>query len=129
MKEEKVIPARPKLKGLFLRIISMILGLTGLITVLGLQIMMSEVGGRFVYYLITVLAVSLVGWSAYLYRHGKRISVLTADELISKDQRAPVVYLRSFEDDKLTSDDTQALMRRQPFTLPASIKSEEESLA
>jgi hypothetical protein len=120
-------PRRPKRRGRFEKIISMILGVGGLFTALGLLAIRNQLGGSFPYHLIVILAFSLFCWSAYVYRDGKRITALTADEVISQDQRAPVVYLRSFEDDPIVANDTQALMRHP--VLPSSVKNQEESLA
>lgn len=58
----------------------------------------------------------------WLFRRGKRMSALTAEELLASDRRPPVLYLRSFQDEDQTSGNMTRLVGAAP-------ESEEEVLA
>lgn len=70
-------------------------------------------------YAVAFVAGSLGAW---LFRLGKQMSTLTAEELLASDHRAPVLYLRSFRDEDQTASDISGRLATMP-------SSEEEVLA
>lgn len=65
-------------------------------------------------------------------RRGQRLSAPTAEELLSTDRRAPVLYLRSFEEDRVTakwSDFKNVLDFISPYGKNIDLETEEVTLA
>lgn len=58
--------------------------------------------------LLIVAGITLLPLGAVCYRAGKKGTVVSADVIMSRDNRAPVLYLRSFEFDKFTANPTGA---------------------
>jgi hypothetical protein len=52
------------------------------------------------YTLVLLAAILFVIPGRYLIKRGRRLAVLSAEELLNKDRRPPVLYLRSFNDDQ-----------------------------
>ncbi|HNN94378.1 hypothetical protein [Haliangium sp. UPWRP_2] len=69
------------------------------------------------------LALGLAWLMIKLIQFGRRLQVPTADEVLARDARPPVLYLRSFRDD----DATHAVFER--WLLRVNYRSEEEELA
>jgi hypothetical protein len=56
--------------------------------------------------ILQLLAFGLAVSGVKSLKHGKQIAVQSAEDILARDLRAPVVYLRSFQDDPLTARGT-----------------------
>jgi hypothetical protein len=63
--------------------------------------------------IIIVCATGLVSFGLYIYHIGKKMTVKTAEETTEDDPRNPVLYLRSFTDDKVAA----TVVERSPLEL------------
>ena len=71
---------------------------------------------------------AIFGAGMSLYKSGKKHLIVSAEQALREDRRRPVVYLRSFLDDKITSqskqDPAMPFIRDNDF-----LETEEEALA
>lgn len=82
--------------------ILLVLGVVAAIAIFAALILVSNGRQNGAYGAVIVLFWFSVGGLACI-RHGRRLGAPTAEALLSKDTRAPVLYLRSFEEDRVTS--------------------------
>lgn len=97
--------------------------LPGAILIVWSSMVLSHGAGRGEGSVVIVVAMLLAGGVACI-RYGRRLAVASAEELLSKDARAPVLYLRSFE-----QDDMEAYFRRSRFPALVELETEEVTLA
>jgi hypothetical protein len=77
--------------------------------------------------IVFLIGITLVTLGQVGFKLAKRIRQLSADELLARDKRPPVLYLRSFKFDDVSSRDLQPTVY-YPLR-PVSLYSEEETLA
>lgn len=78
------------------------------------------------------LAAGVCGAVAFwLWKTGKQLRVISADELMKLDPRPPVLYLRSFQADAHADKAMQSRSAAQwlPMSLPQNLMTEEEQIA
>ncbi len=108
--------------------------LAGLLAVAGSTIALWYVryGGRFseIGEPLELYVIGLMGFPAafWLLRRAMRMSAPNAEEILKSDPRPPVLYLRSFSDDDLTTP-LPEVVRRQSFMLLVPDPRLEDSLA
>lgn len=85
-------------------------------------------GAEWVVYLLAACFGALGYW---LWKAGKQLRVLSVDEAMAKDKRAPILYLRSFQSDHAANKAQQDGISAKlvPMTFPQNMVSEEEQIA
>ncbi|CAM1343401.1 RDD family protein [Tenacibaculum amylolyticum] len=80
------------------------------------------------YLYITITVTSLIG--IWLWKLGKKLRVKSLEERLKVDLRSPILYLRSFQDDKIGSKSLSdsILMKILPKSIPHNVVSEEEQI-
>lgn len=115
------------------RYTGILLKLGGIIfSVLGLLTFMFRIGVRSagvdrpIFSVLFIVSGLFFSLSIVMYRYGKKLTASTGKEVLSKDARPPVLYLRSFLDDDMTSTEIEGML---PYFIPHFDKTEEEILA
>lgn len=86
-------------RGRIWKLTGLTLILSGILLAVAIEILLGKTGVSLPGFI--VLCFGAVGFACF--RRGQKLVALTAEELLSKDARPPVLYLRSFEEDTITS--------------------------
>jgi hypothetical protein len=81
--------------------------------------------------IITVIGFMLGSHGWKRYRLGKKLTAISAEEVLEKDKRAPIVYIRSFrDDDKLLTQKDKMNLAASRLSFPVfATTSKEETMA
>lgn len=112
--------------GILLKLVAIVLSVLGFLTFMcRIGVKIADVD-RPIFNILFILSALFFSLSVGMYHYGKRLTASTGQEVLSRDTRPPVLYLRSFIDDEMTSTDMTGML---PAFIPHFDKTEEEVLA
>ncbi len=110
MAEERAGPRRNAKRGKRQQMLAIVLG--GIAVIMFFVIVGNDLNdGRLSGFLLGIATFVLLAYSMYLYQQGERHFQPTAKEAMAQDSRAPVLYLRSFENENDVSSEEEVLAK------------------
>ena len=97
---------KAQLTGRLLKLSGLVMfSVAGVLAYIGARNFIESEGHSFLPFILSLLAIPLIVYGKQSYRRGKQLTAGSADNLLSKDIRPPVLYLRSFVEDETTSSE------------------------
>jgi hypothetical protein len=103
---EQLSAKKAQLKGRLLKLSGLVMfSVAGVLAYIGTANYIESEGHSFLPFILSLLGIPLIVYGKQSYKRGKLLNARSADNLLSKDTRPPVLYLRSFIEDETTSSE------------------------